>query len=51
MRLVAMSDLLADNMKTYLKTHEDSLLFPSRIKNKNGKTRGGKVNYRYSISA
>jgi site-specific recombinase XerD len=43
MRLVAMSDLLADNMKTYLKTHEDSLLFPSRIKSKNGKIREARL--------
>ena len=40
MRLVAMSDLLANEMKTYLQTNEGSLLFPSRIKNKNGLTRG-----------
>jgi len=39
MRLVAMSDLLANEMTTYLKTHKDSLLFPSRIKSKSGKTR------------
>lgn len=38
-RLVPMSDLLAKEMKKYLKTHEGILLFPSRIKNKNGKER------------
>ncbi len=38
-RLVAMSDLLAHEMKEYLKTHKESLLFPSRVKSKNGKTR------------
>lgn len=38
-RIVAMSDLLANEMNVYLKTLEDSLLFPSRIKIKKGKVR------------
>lgn len=32
MRLVAMSDLLADDMRTYLKTHGGGHLFPSRVR-------------------
>lgn len=42
-RYVVMSDLIVESMKKYLKNLSGELLFPSRVKSRNGKVRGSRA--------